>query len=365
MNNSNIIERLYKNIDLSKINYKIIKHNANYLYNVFTEIQKLWDDVSYDQVVINKKEFNKIIKIANTSFLNQYDKVLEYIKNVTQIIKVTDSNITFYYFDAGSYSKDIDQINYLFNMTVTTAKYFKVRDTENIIILWLPIDINRDFVYDVIDNDTLKKSEHEYTAFTSSGVTFGLNPRYTIITRYEEIHKLLLHELIHNFYIDGSCHTDFDDVLTKYKNSKSTHNHHYQYSMYESYTELLATYITIIFRNINLTSQQEIIDKIETEIIMELLYSYNTICNLIKKNGFKTFNEFMKTREFKGDICIYEYYYLKGLMYNNYELTICNDKICHRNNYLNIIDENINDNLLEDIYNHSINQTNFRYNFYN
>ena len=130
-----------------------------------------------------------------------------------------------------------------------------------------------------------------FNAFTASGVTYGSSPRYTIISRYEEVSKLLLHELIHNFYVDGnSCHHLMHDIISKYKQIKGS-NYDYEYSIYESYTELLSSYYNIIFSNINIqdytsrVGEATIKGKIKTQIIIELLYSYNTIANLIKING--------------------------------------------------------------------------------
>ena len=71
-----------------------------------------------------------------------------------------------------------------------------------------------------------------------------------------------------------------------------------------------------------------------------------------------------KEKKFKGDICIYEYYYLKCLLYNNYELYICKTKEDFKNNYIKIMNIYKEDILMEDIYNNYVKQTNFSYIFY-
>ena len=94
-------------------------------------------------------------------------------------------------------------------------------------------------------------------------------------------------------------------------------------------------------------------------------YSYNVICNLIHINGYTDFKEFINNVVFKGNICFYEYYFLKALMYNNYILEDNNNMNNTINNYKKIINIKKQDNLLETIYNKGfIKNENFSYIFY-
>jgi hypothetical protein len=279
-------------------------------------------------------------------------------------------NIIFYYFDLGRYKKDIKMINYLFNQTITLAKFYNKYGENNneIIVLWLPIDSNRDFNFDKIDRDTLDKCTENFNAFTASGVTFGDSPRYTIISRYEEVSKLLLHELIHNLNMDGNHYHDHNyKLIDEYKDTKGN-NYDYEYSIYESYTEILSSYLNLIFRNIDLDDKEQIINNLIVQIIIELLYSYNVVGNLMRLNDYKSFESFKKIEEFKGEICVYEYYYLKGLMYNNFKIIIINSNNGLCQNFKNIYEKIINidkdDKLLQDVCNNHIKNTNLSYIFY-
>jgi uncharacterized LabA/DUF88 family protein len=156
-------------------------------------------------------------------------------------------------------------------------------------------------------------------------------------------------------------------VITKYKKTKG-HNYDYEYSIYESYTELLSSYYNIIFFNINLQNYlNNIENKIKSQIILELLYSYNTVANLIKINGYKSYEEFLKKEHFSGDICIYEYYYLKALMYNKFPLVILSVNSDSKTSniffqlYENIIKMERKDKLLREICNNHVKQINFSY----
>ena len=181
----------------------------------------------------------------------------------------------------------------------------------------------------------------------------------------------MIHELIHNFNLDGSgFHNHNHSLIADYKNIKNPRtalpndNYDYSYSIYESYTELLSSYISMIFRNINLDNKQDLIKRFESEILLELIYSYNTIANLIKLNEYRSYDDFESEKKFRGNICVYEYYYLKGLMYNNYKLLLCKTKEDFINNYSKIININKNDPLLKDIFNNMVTHTNFKYTFY-
>ena len=100
------------------------------------------------------------------------------------------------------------------------------------------------------------------------------------------------------------------------KNNKS---YHYDHSIYESYTELMSSYLNIIFRIIEETIEENKLKNIFlARIIIEIIYSYNTISNIIKLNNFTDYDTFKKNKTFCGDICFYEYYFLKALLYNKF-----------------------------------------------
>lgn len=369
----NIIRKLTNSIDISKINYSLIKSNSNFLYKLFNDISQHWSTTKHEYVELLKKSaiYYEIMQIVKNSLLIAYSYVKKELKKIKKIIQISDSNIKFYYFDLGNYDSDIELINKLFNQSICLAKYCKLYEKSDIIIIWIPIDKKRDYSFLTINEENLKSTIGDFNAFTASGVTYGESPRITIVSRYEEIAKLLIHELIHNFNLDGSrFHNHNHSLITDYKTIKNPHssfpvvNYDYSYSIYESYTELLSSYINMIFRNINIDNKIDLIKRFEIEILLELLYSYNTIANLIKINDYVTYDDFELEKKFKGDICIYEYYYLKGLMYNNYSLVICNNKEEFKDNYFKIININKNDPLLKDIFNNMVKQINFKYTFY-
>ena len=373
-NNFDIIEKLISKINLKYINIDLITQNAKYLSKIYMKIRNIWDKQSdYSHILLEKttSEFEQIKKITSNSIIGDYQIIQDEIAKINQIIKLTYRNIKFYYLDTYGYSNDVKQINQLFRMITTFGEYYNIFENllNPIVIIWLPINKSRDFAFDQINPSNLSKSTENFNGFTASGVTFGSSPRYTIVTRYEEVAKLLLHELIHNFNVDGnSCHHELYPVISKYKKTKGK-NYDYEYSIYESYTELLSSYYNIIFSNINLVDyKNKIQEKIKSQIILELLYSYNTIANLLRINNYKTYGEFIGKEYFAGNICVYEYYYLKALMYNNYpiikiDLTDKEATGKFTKIYEQIIKLNRKDKLLQEICNNYVKQTNFSYIF--
>ena len=153
----------------------------------------------------------------------------------------------------------------MFKIALCLNKYTFQNKIDNVRrdIVWIPINKKRNFKYDKISKTNIKKTQDNFEAFVASGVTFGLNPRITIVTRYEEVEKLLIHELIHNYNLDGSgFHDNNHSLIKKYSKIKNSHtmsnikNYDYPYSLYESYTELLSSYLSMIFRNWDLTEKK-------------------------------------------------------------------------------------------------------------
>jgi hypothetical protein len=387
------LKELVKKIDMNNINIKLIESNVNYLINIYNKIKKIWisldDSIKNKKVIFKSSEYKNITNIIKRSILLRYSAFNDFIKNNRELVCYEYNNIKLYTFYAGrptsvgdplglSYKHDtnnnishnLDKIIKMMKISVCINKLYLEDDNIPRIIIWIPIPKNRDFHYNEINDKNLDKSYNNFGAFTVSGLTFGENPRITIITRYEEIEKLLIHELVHNFYIDGSIHHDkLHNIIKEYEEIKNKNedniikNYTYEYSIYESYSELTSTYLILLFNNIN-EKPEKINDKLLSNIIIELIYSYNTIVNLAKLNKYNTWEDFIKCESFYGEICVYEYYYIKGLMYNNFIFKIYNkyeDFIILYNNIIKLIKYTKNDKLLIDIFNNFIKQENYKY----
>jgi len=374
MNNKvEIIQTLLDKIDTSLINLKIIRKNIKFLMNEYRDIKKFYlqfSNLKLQVIDIPKDSdlYKKTLLIIKNSYLSSFNYINAKVKDIISIKLIKYSNLSFYYIqlDNLSLENDITIFKNLFLQALTLINHYN-KSTQDIIVIWIPVRKDRDFNYSLINKENINASVNNFNAFTASGVTFGHNPRISILTRYEEINKLMYHELIHNFGIDGSnYHNELkkDGILERYIKIKTNNSYNYEYSLYESYTELISSYINIIF----ITIKQNIIDDslkyiLMTKIIIEILYSYNTISNIIKLNNFTDYDTFKKNKTFCGDICFYEYYFLKALLYNNLILEKPANKNDFSKYYSKIIKIN-DDNLLKEVFNKSIKQNNFSYIFF-
>lgn len=374
MNNKiEIIQTLLDKIDTSLINLKIIRKNIKFLMNEYREIKKFYLQFSSLNLQIidipkDSELYNQTLSIIKNSYLSSFNYVNAKVKDIISLKLIKYSNFSYYYVQLDNISPEKDLLIFknLFLEALTLINYYK-KNTKNIIVIWIPIRRNRDFNYSLINKENINASVNNFNAFTASGVTFNHNPRISILTRYEEINKLMYHELIHNFGIDGSNYHDelkSDGILENYIKIKTNNSYNYEYSLYESYTELISSYLNIIF----ITLKQNIVDEnlkyiLMSKIIIEILYSYNTISNIIKLNNFTDYDTFKKNKSFCGDICFYEYYFLKALLYNNLILEKPVNKDDYSKYYSKIIKIN-DDNLLKEVFNKSIKQNNFSYIFF-
>ena len=358
MKKSNIVKLLFNKIDYSIFNHDIINYNSSILFEYFIKLQKIYNLLPKSFNHIELTEMESPLKIfLKHSFLYQNPEIKKFINNTKKIIKIIFENIEFYYLckDNETYVRDIKLINKLLKTSICLAK---INNNNNkITIIWIPIDKNRNFNYDVLNDKNLHKCEHDFNAFTASGLT---SSNISIITRYEEIRKLLIHELIHNLNMDSSKNHDSNDknIILKYYDNKNKNNYCYEYDIYESYTEILSSYLNILFHFIhkNIT-----IENIKACILIEFIYSCNVLSNIIKLNGYDNYDTFYNNGYFKGSICIYEYYYLKCIMYNNFKLPSMDDIKLFKNMMNGILNMNKYDTVLQQIFKLSIIDNNYRY----
>lgn len=388
---------MVEQIDLSLANIKLIKSNVNKLVGTYLQIKKIWEKFNQlnfeERFDIKYKNQEQIISIIKSSFIFSNIVIKNKINNSNSLYLFKYKNINFYWFcylNAND-SEQPDHVHQIkstqdykmalnmFKIAVCLNKFrYGKKDTIKRIIIWIPVESKRDFPNDKITRITLKESADNFEAFVASGVTWNNSlGRITIITRYEEVEKLLIHELIHNYYIDGSeCHDHLLHTINQYRLTKNPtnidkSNYDYELSIYESYTELLSTYFYLIFSNLELNTPKDTIKKkLFAQVMVEILYSYNTIGNLIKLNEYSNYSNFISKQIFSGEICIYEYYYIKGLMYNNFYLEhdfgLCSEPREFEQIYRNIINmiekqKDNNDKLLESVYNNLKSQKNFKY----
>jgi hypothetical protein len=357
--NKNTMSALSKKIKISTIDTKIIRRNVKWICeNIHQPLKRILQNMNIPPTipVTDKREFAKIFNYVKNSHLTEFTAFNRTLNDVKQFCKMetppsvglfhsqqisTSMQLSLYFPCERSNPTEGGDANC---SSVTSLSLFKIASSlatfcniqKQIIIIWIPTNINRDFAFDTITNNTLRQSYNSFGAFTTSGVTFhDKNTVISIITRCEEIEKLLIHELCHAFNLDGSHGFDnHKNIIKKYETLKPPNNYKYDYCIYETYAELLASYFYLTYKDILnfpklgcIDRREDVMDLTDTEfqtimyqqILVEILYSFNIIANLIALNE-KTYETFIREPSFAGDMCFYEYYYLKALMYCDYEL---------------------------------------------
>jgi hypothetical protein len=294
LKNTNILDyffEIYNNKIQLIDNYKVSKSDflsdicKKFIIEKFDSNKKLRDYVSKSnlyEILAKDLNFRFIICVENENFIKKNNKM------ICELLTITN----------------------FFNK-------YKNKFKSNILIIWAPISSNRDFHFNKINKNTIFKSSLNFEAFTTSGITFDFDEyQVSIISRIEEIQKLLIHELIHNVKLDMRNHNEFINLNENYKKIKNKNNYHYYYSLIEIFTEWSCVLYNILFKMkfffMNLQKKNFI--KIYKKIYQrELIHSLKNLFSIIKLNGYPSIKEFNNNRQkFFGEYSFYEYYYLKA-----------------------------------------------------
>lgn len=312
----NKINNIIEKINLNNINIDLIKKNINFLYTHFY--------IPFNNIHIKNNTKPILLQNNTNNYRNILNQILsshlyrEYISKINKIknpliYNLKYKNLEFYYIKTNDNDNEI--AIKLFNICCLMYENYNKNKKYNII--WIPIDVKRDI-------------NKVFGAFTTSGITYPQDDTTinVIVSRYEEIEKLLIHELIHAFKLDGShLHNDKDFCCIKKEYNKIKPKiYNYEYSIYESWTELMASYIFLVLKFYKL-DKKIFKEKMLCNIIFEIIYSYNIVYNLFDIHNTDKIDDCNKK------ISLYEYYYIKAFAYNNYLLQDIND---HNNKYLQI-----------------------------
>lgn len=352
---------LSKKIKITDINTDVVKQNVDYICkNIHIPMKNIYNNMHLpiETPISNNNEYVKIFNYVKDTHLTNFVAFNKVLDNVKKFCKLQENNVTLYY-PCNAPNKKFD----LFKIALSLAIFFEIK--KQIIIIWIPTNLNRDFADNYIDEKTLNKSYNNFGAFTTSGLTFHDNSNViSIVTRNEEIEKLLIHELCHAFNLDGSGNSSsHKNIIKKYNLIKPPKNYVYDYCIHETYAELLSSYLFLTFKDINLPNE-EFKHILYQQILTEILYSFNIIANLIVLNG-KNYDSFITSPSFNGEMCFYEYYYLKALMYNDYLL-----KLYKSNEFYALYDEILKNMqirdipLLKNVCDNMVKVTNFKYMFW-
>lgn len=209
------------------------------------------------------------------------------------IIKTYNGNINLHYYGK-IYMKLLAFTIYIINLFTNMFPH----NYDDLTIYIYPHKIKR------LLDDKPENLQRDNKYFVPSGMTF-LDEKIILLTRKEELIKLLIHELIH--------YAELDDYLKIYKNCK----------LNEAYTEFLS--IIIFYSIISLLKNKDYNELIKQETLYSqklakrILNYFNLSPEIFFKSNYEIINNNLYT---------YEYIFLRGIYLMNYNLLI--DKLLQK-----------------------------------
>lgn len=334
-----------------------------HFYKVYRDIHKIFYKIlkyNYDIRVIehNIEEKKRHIAMINFSQLTRHDIVSSFMtksKLYELIVKYKNrdtenqteklENYAFYFFHK-NFSASSKEARVLLRLLLISF-YFLERKKESstknneMVIYWIPLRIKRDFNFDYPREKkilNIEASKRNFRAFCTSGLNFtrrntksnDKNKDVSIVTRVEEIEKLLIHELIHNIKLDkrdilsGEMYSHFNKI-------KKNNYYGSKIMLIEIFTEWASTlYFVVFFIFFKKNSAQHkdlwLETRAEKEFGLaeftrlfqnvykdEVKFSLDTVFHLIGLNGYKDIQTFNKEKYFYGQYPFFEYYFMKTM----------------------------------------------------
>ena len=254
-----MVDFKYEIKDKSIIKYiKNLKFNCDYSYNTYNVKSKK----------VNKKIYNELMDLKIKDFVKKYIKEYCIYENI-----YTKSNI-----EITIYSKTKNNINLINEIDSIINMFKKIStNTKKYKILILLIDVN-------------KKINNKYNY--PKDVNSGVNKRSMIILfRKEEIHKVLIHELIHYTLMDCFINSSKLNYITNSINIKWLEN-----SLYSN--EFITEYLAVVYFTIWKYRYNEvkgnIINYMNKQLINENIFNMLQVAKICKLEGYKSYSELFK-----------------------------------------------------------------------
>jgi len=321
----NIIKQLYNQID-NQYNISILDNNKQY-----------YDYYPWKQYII---DFNK--KISFEDFLYKYHTNLDfqgiiddkYKKSHKQIIKQYNIDdqlkqllllINEYYFislDIKLYCQnninrvlsiktDIFNLKIYYEFQLYTEDIIKIYNNINVIIKWISnlTKSNKRYLNIYIILSPIKKYiNHNDKILSPYNVNSGVSSTkddILCVWRYEDIYKVLIHELIHYYDLD----IKYDKRLNEILNVKLGQNN-YPVLINESITELLALFYHTIFITYHI-NYYNLLSSFKKLLLYEIMFSWLQLYKISKHYNITSFNDYYKSNQFNQTSNVFSYYILK------------------------------------------------------
>ena len=287
-----------------EVNMEVIENH----YNINTERYFKW---------LNDNNYMKFHKKLTYYKLNPFNVIIAYDgenKDILNILSVIIGALLFYYND-----------------------YYKcsIEKCKNYIIYVNPFNVPREKP-DKIDENDIVGSIRSFKSEGKFNVTSGLTSfNLSIVSRYNEIVKLTIHEVLHWLKVEREdTHMPLDDFFMNKFNFDKKIN----LVNYETYAEFLASilniYSYVILKN---DGKLETVFKF---LVIEVFYSIYQTSKLLKLFGYEKWSDFYKHKnKFYTDTFYFNYTIVRSFYYFNFHeiFKIINDDLSIIPNFENRI----------------------------
>lgn len=181
-----------------------------------------------------------------------------------------------------------------------------------------------------------KLLEEEGRGLTVSGATFFPSkniPENVILTKKEEMHKLLIHELCHAIGIDKNDKEDIIEINSKW----STHNS--KLNLSETIAEFVGVILHSMFNTLEINTKLNDEELLLNYLFYEYHYSFYFVCKLLKLYGYDEDNLekfFSPGKKLNQPLALWEYVFLRTIAFFDFPTTA--KLIFDRNSLINFID---------------------------
>lgn len=292
-----VIPKKYISLNNFVNNFKLNKYSDQYIHNY---IENNYKTIIY--LINNNKDYKINIPKLLFSYFLPYDIFLDitlfmnYYEHIIIKYKKTILNFHFYYNKSAYYNiTHIKLLCYIY--TLFFIEYFN--KTENITINIFLSNIEKLLP----TNSKILKPTN-----INSGFTDFYN-KLICIFRYEELYKVLLHEMVHILNLDLNIQKS--NKLNKLiKCNFSINNINTNYNFFESYTETIANLFNLSIKSIILNKN---IKKLYSK---EINFSILQLIKILKFYNIKNIKQFYKNECFKKhinkeDTSVLSYFFFK------------------------------------------------------
>lgn len=308
---------------LSKLNLKNLPgYSKNELIQYYNQFQKYYDD----SINISINTVNKSLEKSKYKYIGNENAIKDQKLNYQTHYKYKNQEIIFYHkLNEHSYE------DLLLNRIKTLLNFYNYDNKTEISII--TNDKNRKLNKKKSNNikSDLQIMKEKSIANISSGVTTSNG--LLIISRIEELPKLLVHELIHLIGLDGNIfdpksHHIRDSVnkISEYYNNHFCVNKLIRSVAIESYTESLSNILNCMFFAIEIPNGnfQIFVETFE----LERQYSIYQTAKLLYFFGFNTFDDFFvnckntinsEKRVFITDTLYLDYTIIRSIMFYSFD----------------------------------------------